>query len=135
LDCFPRQTYVTSYKLPKEETLVKKVEAPLYLKVKDKETILSVSNNKILLEFKKPKEKSDKDELYLKKKIVVRNCKMIDPKNEKNSNYEITMSEYRIIIGKFFIIVGRNRIHYIRIINPKHSNSLRNSLIQIRSYL
>ena len=72
---------------------MKKVEAPLdYLKVKDEETILSVSNNKILLEFKKPKDKSDKDELCTLRKIVVGNCKMIDPKNEKNGNYEITMS-------------------------------------------
>jgi len=78
--------------IPNEEELKRNIETPFeILKVKDEETIFSPSRNKILLEFLKPKDKTDTREDCFSRKILVGNCKMLDPKAEKNSNYEINM--------------------------------------------
>ena len=39
----------------------------------------------------KPKDKTDNREQCFSRKILVGNCKLLDSKAEKNSNYEITM--------------------------------------------
>lgn len=61
------------------------------LKLKDEETVFSQSRNRILLEFAKPKDKNDNREECFSRKILVGNCKMLDAKMEKNSNFEISM--------------------------------------------
>jgi len=78
--------------IPNEEELKKNVETPFeILKMKDEETVFSPSRNKIFLEFLKPKDKTDNREACFSRKILVGNCKLLDPKAEKNSIYEITM--------------------------------------------
>ena len=94
--CYPRQTFLRYFQpylsIPNEEELKKNLETPFeILKVKDEETIFSPSRNKFFLEFLKPKDKSDNREMCFSRKILMGNCKMLDPKAEKNSNYETTM--------------------------------------------
>lgn len=61
------------------------------IKIKDEELIFSPSNNRFILEFVKPKEGDEKNEFCFARKIVVGNCRLMDPKNEKPTSFEITM--------------------------------------------
>lgn len=97
--CYSRQAYIRYYQpyniIPDTQELKKPVEFPLdVLKIKDEENIFSVSRNKIILEFVKSKDKNDINEMCFSRKILIGNCKLIDPKQEKNSNYEILMPVY-----------------------------------------
>lgn len=89
-----------------------RVEFPFdMLKLKDVEAIFSANNNRIMLQFEKPvkeknvvkKENADQttehvvektkvdESLYFSRKILLGNCRLLDPKNEKNANFEIIM--------------------------------------------
>jgi hypothetical protein len=61
------------------------------IKCKEEEIIFSNMNNRILLEFHKPKDKNDNHEHCFSRKLVLGNCKLMDPKSEKNATYEIMM--------------------------------------------
>lgn len=94
--CYPRQTFIRYYQphnvIPNESELKKPIEFPFdILKTKDEENIFSSARNRILMEFAKTKEKIENNENCFLRKLLLGNCKMLDPKMEKNGNYEITM--------------------------------------------
>ena len=94
--CYPRQAYIKYFdpylELPNSENLPEKAEFPFdLLKSKDEDNIFSLTNSKLILEFKKQANKEDKNDLCFSRKIIIGNCKLLDPKMEKNCNFEISI--------------------------------------------
>jgi len=94
--CFPRQAWITLYKpfvFPDVAQLQNTVpEYPLdFIAVKDESTVYGCGNNRILLEYKKIVNKDDQDEHCFVRKITIGACKLVDPKTEKPTSYEIIM--------------------------------------------
>lgn len=64
----------------------KKFEFPFdQLKLKDEERVYTHLNNKIILEFEKLKETDNV------RKLVIGSCKLLDPKAEKPTNFEVLL--------------------------------------------
>jgi hypothetical protein len=73
--------------LPKEQlSKIKVWEHPFDNLVSDSKGILTNTNNQIVLEFD-----PNASEEIKTATLVLGNCKLLDPKNEKNANFEITM--------------------------------------------
>jgi len=94
--CFPRQAFITLYKpfvFPNVKELAKKEhESPLdFVTVKDTETVYGCGNNRILLEFKKMANKDDKDEECFVRKLALGSSKLLDPKSEKPTTFEVIL--------------------------------------------
>ena len=109
--CFPRQAYFKLYKpllFPnKGELEGLKLEYPLdYITIKDEETIYGSGNNRLVLEFKRIIGDTV-DEAAYARKISIGSCKMLDSKNEKPTNFDITMPVFidpeRDVFNKFFL--------------------------------
>ena len=72
--------------IPTVDALPKYIESPFdIIRIKDEDKVFSPNNNKILLEFDKNIDSQQQ------RKIIIGSCKLIDPKNEKPTNYEINM--------------------------------------------
>lgn len=94
--CFPRQAWITLYKpfvFPNLKELQKKeLENPLdFVTVRDTDSVFGCGTNRIMLEFKKMTNKADKDEECFFKRITTGASKLLDPKAEKPSSFEVTM--------------------------------------------
>ena len=95
--CFPRQAWITVYKpfvFPDVPSLQNSIsEYPLdFVSIKDETRIYGCGNNRILLEFKKIVSKQDKDEYCFSRKISIGAAKLVDPKTEKATTFDIAMS-------------------------------------------
>jgi hypothetical protein len=79
--------------MPTDEEVSKKIESPFdWLSIKDENKIFGPTNKTILLEFEKMLfEGQDNKEQCFKRKITIGSCKLLDPKNEKPTNFEIIM--------------------------------------------
>ena len=92
--CFGRQAYATLYKapaMPEDSQVRQKAEYAFdSLRVRDEDTVFGPNNKTIVLEFMRPTE-GQKDEKCLQRKLVVGSCKLLDPKSEKPTNFEVIM--------------------------------------------
>ena len=61
------------------------------LDVPDVDRVFGASNNKILLQFMKLTGGVEDGEGCFKQKIVIGSCKLVDPKLEKPTNFEVLM--------------------------------------------
>lgn len=100
--CFPRQAWITLYKpfvFPNVKEIQKnQLESPLdFITVKDTDTVFGCGNNRIMLEFKKLKNKTDKDEESFFRKITIGSSKLLDPKSEKATTFEIIMPVINVL--------------------------------------
>ena len=94
--CYPRQAFVANYKpllMPENEEVSRNAEYALdWLRVKDEDIIYGPNNKQIILKFTKVKEgDGEEDESCFKKKLSIGSCKLLDPKNEKPTNFEFVM--------------------------------------------
>ncbi len=94
--CFPRQAWATLYKpfvFPNVAELQRKEhESPLdFVTVKDSETVYGCGNNRILLEFKKMANPTDKEEECFLRKLTIGSSKLLDPKSEKPTTFEVIL--------------------------------------------
>ena len=87
--CYARQAYIKSYlPLPLEQLPKIKAWEHAFDSVAPQQNtgILSNTNNRIVLEFD-----PNASEEIKTKQLVLGNCKLMDPKNEKNANFEVVM--------------------------------------------
>ena len=106
--CWERQVYwkeLTEIKFPDEKFMSKTIEQDYFVdSLKLKSNSPSSNNNKITLVFtpetpddsnkenKDTNANEDKERCF-KRKIVIGNCKLNDPKSEKNGSYEIILNK------------------------------------------
>ena len=106
--CWERQVYwkeLTEIKFPNEKFMSKTIEQDYFVdSLKLKSNSPSSNNNKITLVFtpetpddsnkenKDTNANEDKERCF-KRKIVIGNCKLNDPKSEKNGSYEIILNK------------------------------------------
>ena len=95
--CYPRQAYVCYYQpmeFPKSQELDQSIENPLdFIRVKDSSLIIGCEKKIMQLDFPKVMDRlsTSKDSPLFEKRIVIGNCKLGDPKLEKQANFELSL--------------------------------------------
>jgi hypothetical protein len=80
-------------------SLTNRVESPFdLLNIRDEERIYSNVNNRIMLEFAKPRDGAEVNEDCLIRRIVIGSCRLLDTKSEKPTNFEIIMPVFNLHI-------------------------------------
>ena len=72
--------------MPSNEEVSKNAEYALdWLRMKDEDIIYGQNNKQIILKFQKINK--EEDESCFKQRLSIGSCKLLDPKNEKPTNY------------------------------------------------